>query len=374
MKKYNILILAIFLLLGLKGFAQNLEIPPTLGPGDSLRVIMKSGIYNYGILQNRTDMSLLVFIDNQKTATTLYTNRIAEVFVFKSAQKVIVTKSPSVQNREETFGVNVSDRGSSIATLRVGDEVEIRTRKGNYFKGVVDRNMVMRIDIRTKNNNIIAIPKDDILYLRIARDYGFGKIDEEKTLENSKAFTRYFFAPSAIKNKQGTFVYDNSYGLINSLSYSPTDFLSITGAAEFISTIIGEPIVMLSPHVGFNVGEKLYLGGGFIYGNTFNTESVSLNAFYGTITAGDNVRNFTINFGRGIERDAAYTLNISGYAKLNRNFALISENWIFDDSRLFGESIPLIGIGGRVFGPKVNFDFALINLVVPYLGFSYRFN
>lgn len=298
MKNIKFIILSTFLLFGLKNFAQKLEIPSNLSKGDSIRVIMKSGLYNYGILFDKSDTSLSLYLNNQIVPTKLYYNRVAEVYILTVPQKKVVYSN-------------------------------------------------------TKQKNKLA--------------------EQEQSQENAKAFSRYFFAPSAIKHKAGTFVYDNSYAFINSLSYSVTDNVSITAGGELISALMGQPIVLLSPHAGFKVSDNLHLGGGFVYLNRENVQSTSIKAFYGTVTLGNNAKNVSLNFGKGLDNDS-YTLNVSGYIKVKNNFALITENWFYSDNQLFDSEFPLIGLGGRVYGPKVNFDFALINIVIPYLGFSYKFN
>ena len=287
------------MLFGLKNFAQKLEIPSNLSKGDSILVIMKSGLYNYGILFDKSDTSLSLYLNNQIVPTKLLYNRVAEVYILTAAPQ----------------------------------------------KKVVYSN--------TKQKNKLA--------------------EQEKSQENAKVVSRYFFAPSAIKQKAGTFVYDNSYAFINSLSYSVTDNVSINAGGELISALMGQPIVLLSPHAGFKVSDNLHLGGGFVYLNRENVQSTSIKAFYGTVTLGNNVKNVSINFGKGLD-NASYSLNVSGYIKLKNNFALITENWFYSDNQIFDSEFPLIGFGGRVYGPKVNFDFALVNIVIPYLGFSYKFN
>jgi hypothetical protein len=298
MKNIKFIILFTFLLFGLKNFAQKLEIPSNLSKGDSIRVIMKSGLYNYGILFDKSDTSLSLYLNNQIVPTKLYYNRVAEVNILTAPQKKVVYSN-------------------------------------------------------TKQKNKFA--------------------EQEKSQENPKVVSRYFFAPSAIKQKAATFVYENSYAFINSLSYSVTDNVSITAGGELITALMGQPIVLLSPHAGFKVSDNLHLGGGFVYLNWENVQSTSIKAFYGTVTLGNNEKNISINFGKGLD-NASYTLNVSGYAKVKNNFALITENWFYSDNQLFDSEFPLIGFGGRVYGPKVNFDFALINIVIPYLGFSYKFN
>jgi hypothetical protein len=298
MKNIKFIILSTFLLFGLKNFAQKLEIPSNLSKGDSIRVIMKSGLYNYGILFDKSDTSLSLYLNNQIVPTKLLYNRVAEVYILTASPKRVVYSN-------------------------------------------------------TKQKNKLA--------------------EQEKSQDNAKVVSRYFFAPSAIKQKAGTFVYDNSYAFINSLSYSVTDNVSITAGGELISALMGQPIVLLSPHAGFKVSDNLHLGGGFVYLNRENVQSTSIKAFYGTVTLGNNVKNVSINFGKGLD-NASYSLNVSGYIKLKNNFALITENWFYSDNQIFDSEFPLIGFGGRVYGPKVNFDFALVNIVIPYLGFSYKFN
>lgn len=320
MKYLRLLALVCLMVFASASQAQLPEILSSLNRGDSLCVVTKSGVYNYGTFQAKTDSSIFVFVEKQSVATIFLVNRIAQILVFNA--------SPAPLNEKN---VPQSQRNAN--------------RQAN-----------------ARNTNQVN-----------AASFAAKLAAAEKAKENSAIFSRYFFAPSAIKHKKSVFVYENSYGFINSLSYSPTDFMSVTGGAELISTLIGSPIVMLSPHVGFPLGDQLYLGGGYFYGAMVDRNSSLVNAIYGTVTWGNNNKNVSVNLGKGINTGSSYTLNISGYLKLNKNIALISENWFFEDNEILGADIPLIGFGGRLFGEKVNFDFALVSLVFPYVGFSCKF-
>ena len=319
MKYLKLLALASLLLTATLSYGQVPDVISGLTRGDSVRIITKSGLYNYGIFQSKTDTSLLVFVENQKTSSLFYTNRIAEITVLSApAGKKKYASETGTGNKKKTEYSSANQQSSSSYAARIAAS--------------------------------------------------------EKAKENSAIFSRYLFAPSAIKHKKGTFVYDNSYGFINSLSYSASDYLSLTGGAELITSLMGQPILLFSPHIGVPVGDQLYLGGGYFYGAIVNTDNTIINALYGTLTWGNNNKNISVNLGSGINAGSSFSLNVSGYLKLNKNVALISENWFLESNEILDlEGIPLVGFGCRVFGEKVNFDFALINVVIPYVGFSYKF-
>ncbi|MCG9880989.1 MAG: hypothetical protein MH472_10370, partial [Bacteroidia bacterium] len=260
---------------------------------------------------------------------------------------------------------------SSTAKLRVGDNIEIRVRSGMIIKGVVTKNMVSSIKLKTEDSEL-TIPKSDIKQLVNLREL---KNDLEILNMNSNPessnFSRYFFAPSAIKNKSGTFVYDNSYLFVNSLTYSPTDFLSITGSAEIITLLAAQPMYMIAPHMGFKFADGFYIGGGFMHFNMIN-EDIKLNVLFGTVTVGDQNRNATLNIGRGTQANSDYSINLSGFLRVSKNFGIITENWFSPALNFIDEDVPLLGVGGRLMSKNVNFDFALITFI-PYIGFSVRF-
>lgn len=375
MIKLRTLLYVFFIILGQKLSAQEATKQLSCVSGDSIRVIMKSGLYNYGIFSSQTDSTLEMYIDNQKYTTLLNKDRIAETKIFSKAVPAIIDarKAPNTEPYKTISEPNnqslSSNRYTPIARIRVGDNIELKLKSGLIIKGIVTKNMVSSLIVKTKDNTL-TIPKQDIKHVVNLRE-----IDTEIELDtylNSEEsnFTRYFFAPSAIKLKQGMFTYDNSYLFANFLTYNPTDFLSVTAGTELITLLAGEPMYMIAPHAGFKVMDNLYIGGGFFHFNAV-LDNVKLNALFGTVTLGDQNKNATINIGKGLQANSTYTVNVSGFMRLSKNFGLITENWFSRDLEVL-EDLPLLGLGGRVISKSITFDFALVSFI-PYVGFSARF-
>ena len=198
--------------------------------------------------------------------------------------------------------------------------------------------------------------------------------------------TRYLFAPSAINLKKGDGYYQNTYLLLQSFNYGITDNFSIGGGFEFLTTlgVIGDtyfnPICFLTPKLGFQVQEKLYLGVGMLIGNIPGM-TYPLIMGYGLATYGDTEDNMTLGVGMGTSefttpKSPVFTL--SGMTRISKRMSLITENWILP----LDIYQPIFSYGIRFSGEQMSADFALINnaelsegfiLGIPYVDFVVKF-
>ena len=200
--------------------------------------------------------------------------------------------------------------------------------------------------------------------------------------ENPHA-TRYLFAPSARNLKKGEWYYQNAYLVLNSFNYGVTDYFSIGGGLEIISTLaFGRPLFFITPKVGFEVSEKLNLGGGIIYYSTDDNRRRHFGIGYGIATYGTSDRNLTAGVGWGYfygEFLNKPIVVLSGMSRVRRRWSLISENWI---AYIEGEYQGIFSYGVRFFGEKMAVDLAfLVNKDifealfpgVPYVDFVVKF-
>ncbi len=195
--------------------------------------------------------------------------------------------------------------------------------------------------------------------------------------------TRYFFAPSAINLEKGEGYYQNVYVILNMVNYGITDWLSIGGGFEFISTFSsltgeGSPIAFITPKVGFPVGEKVHLGAGFL-GGFFVEETAGM--FYGLGTYGSHDKNLSLGLGWGFvggEFQENPFITVSGMLRTGRKFSLVTENWFVPVDGYYG----IISYGGRFFGPKMSVDVGFLNnldiieflpIGIPYVDFVLKF-
>lgn len=203
----------------------------------------------------------------------------------------------------------------------------------------------------------------------------------EYWFENPNA-TRYLFGPSAFNLKKGEGYYQNTWLLLNSFNYGITDYFSIGGGIELISTFNGSPSFILTPKVGFRTGEKTALGGGVLLVNVGDFfDSNRLGIAYGVITRGTPNRNITAGVGWGFvdgEFSAKPIITFSGLTRVSKKVALLSENWIIPGDSYY----PLFSYGVRFFSEKLAVDLAFVNnpdiaseiiVGIPYVDFVVKF-
>jgi hypothetical protein len=221
--------------------------------------------------------------------------------------------------------------------------------------------------------------------------YNIKKISSEKFSIDKKGkywfpnpnTTRYFFAPSAINLEKGSGYYQNVYVLLNMFNYGITNWFSIGGGFEFITTFSsltggGSPIAFITPKVGFPVGEKVHLGAGFL-GGFFAEETAGM--FYGLGTYGSHDKNLSLGLGWGFvegEFQENPFITVSGMLRTGRKFSLVTENWFIPTEGYYA----VISYGGRFFGPKMSIDVGFLNnldiieflpIGIPYVDFVLKF-
>ncbi|HHS95280.1 MAG TPA: hypothetical protein ENJ45_01730, partial [Phaeodactylibacter sp.] len=109
--------------------------------------------------------------------------------------------------------------------------------------------------------------------------------------------TRYYFGPSGIPLGKREGYYQNLMLFGNFVNYGITDFLSIGGGFEFLSTVNGNPILFFTPKVGFNVAKKFHLGGGLMVLGVTDGGIGTLG--YGVATYGSSETNLSLGIGYG---------------------------------------------------------------------------
>jgi hypothetical protein len=245
--------------------------------------------------------------------------------------------------------------------------------------------------------NIIGFGKDELLLksqnmgklsIKIFKIKKIENIQLTKSKQGDYWFpnpnaTRYFFAPTAINLEKGTGYYQNAYVIINMVNYGVTDWFSVGGGFEFLSTVSslsggGTPIVFITPKVGFPVGKKLHLGAGFL-GGFFVEETAGI--LYGVGTYGTTDNNVTLGLGWGFVSQNFQEnpfITVSGMLRVGRKFGLVTENWLIPADGYYG----LLSYGCRIFGPKMSVDIGLLNngdiadiliIGLPYVDFVIKF-
>lgn len=255
---------------------------------------------------------------------------------------------------------------------------------------------VGRIIYRDANKIILqtpAIPRLEILIITVvsmkevkADNYRKGVYWFENPHTN-----RYYYSPSAMPLKKGEGYYQNTMLLLNSFNVGITDNISIGGGVELI-TLFGasnsngayDPIIFLTPKVGFKVDQSLHLGGGILYVNVPTGENGRRGSFgvtYGVATIGNTNHNLSGGIGWGFVESrfsSTPSLTLSGMTRVSKGIALMTENWFIPLDQYYG----IYSYGIRVLGEKTAFDIALVNnpeiaqvwsLGFPFLSYTVRF-
>lgn len=188
--------------------------------------------------------------------------------------------------------------------------------------------------------------------------------------------TRYFFGPSGIAIDKGKGYYQNVYVTFNFINYGISDYFSIGGGFEFISTISGYPIWFLTPKFGFDLSEKSHLGAGFIMMGLAGEGTATLG--YGVFTSGGSETNFSIGAGYGLldgELSKYPAIMFAGTTRTSKTIALLTENYIITDQS--GHTVYLGVHGIRIMTKKSSFDIGLLFIpqiadeipALPYVGY-----
>lgn len=203
--------------------------------------------------------------------------------------------------------------------------------------------------------------------------------------------TRYLFGPSAFNLKKGEGYYQNTLLSLNSFNVGITDYFSIGGALELISTFSAlqnpgdyGPIFFITPKFSFNVSKNFNAGGGLLFVGvpSFGSdERNDLGIVYGIGTVGTENNNITGGIGWGFVGgyfSSKPIITFSGTTRIGRKTALITENWIVPIDGYYG----IISYGVRFFGEKMSVDLAFVNssdiaevlaIGVPFVSFAVKF-
>ena len=281
--------------------------------------------------------------------------------------------SMNVQNVQAQVNVNelrVDSTKTYKITLLKGDE---------FIGSIISKNSV-NIVIRTSSIPRIEIPVANIKSIELV---------EKNSMRNGSYWfpnpnaTRYLISPTATNLKKGEGYYQNLYLFFNSVNYGITDYFSIGGGFELISTFSPDvtPIFMLTPKLGFELSEKSHAGGGLLFVGAAGEGSLGI--AYGLYTYGDSNSNFTTGLGWGfVDQDFSSkpVFTISGMHRVKRRLSLVSENWIIPDGD--DSYYTLISYGLRFFGETLSTDLGFINnadiaefliIGIPYVDFVVKF-
>ncbi|MCK4822692.1 hypothetical protein KA005_43415 [bacterium] len=298
------------------------------------------------------------------------------------------------------------------------------------ISGIIVDIQEKEIKMRTRYMGLITIPKKRILDIVVLQLDG--KQFSKYWMPNPHD-SRHFFAPTARSMPKGEGYFQDIYLVVVSANYGFTDYLTIGGGLSIIPGISAkEQGYFIYPKVGFDLTEKISIGGGFIYVNfpgyedNMIEDTITIPVVYNGQIIGDTTMlwvideestlyrsNAGIMFAVGTygNRENNITLGV-GYAylideflkhpiimvggmyRLSRRSALVTENWFmrswheadeWDDYTTGYYNTSIISYGIRFFGERMSIDLAFFQITgemgfdefifpgIPYLDFVVKF-
>jgi len=164
----------------------------------------------------------------------------------------------------------------------------------------------------------------------------------------------------------------------NGLDYGLTYYFILGGGFEMFSLLLGKPIFMITPKVGFPISKKVHIGAGILYLNMLNMNSNGISLAFGNITFGDANSNISINIGSNIGNQGSPIFTLNGFQRLSPKFGIMTENWVLTNNE---NGFDIYSFGGRIIGRKNLFDFGLLTnkeitqfmLGIPFLSYTLKF-
>ena len=177
---------------------------------------------------------------------------------------------------------------------------------------------------------------------------------------------RYLIMPNAIGMKKGEFQYKTSNLLYHSLHYGVTENVSFHAGGELYTAItLQQPAYHAGINVHLPITQTLHFGTHLSFANIYGDYKNIANG-YSYLTGGNRNMNFSLGYGYGypttagdLSKAISY-IPISMKVRMTKNFALITENWLFLNSEN-GFMDSSFSYGVRMLWDGYALDMAFIN-------------
>lgn len=286
------------------------------------------------------------------------------------------------------FGVVYSQERFTDIKFDTTNTYLIKLLNGTDYVGLYLNKDSVNIIIKPKLQGPIAIPLGSVKSII--------QLEESELVRRVYWFpnpnpTRYLFSSSAFNLKRGEGYYQNTFGWLSSVSIGISNNISVGGGVEVSSLfskegngLKGTPF-FLSSKAGFKVNHNFHISLGALYLKlpnyaTGNIEGIGLAVM--NATRGNANHHLTGGIGLLYERGYIFEypfFNVSGFTRVSRNVALLTENWIFTSYHDF-TGIYLYGV--RFFNEKLSADIAFMKnnryansylIGIPYIDFAIKF-
>ena len=253
----------------------------------------------------------------------------------------------------------------------------------DYFGPIISQNSD-KVVIRTKSLGEIGIPKYQI---KVFKPVKKEQIVNGDYWYNSPHNTRHFWSPNGYGLRRGEGYYQNTWVLLNQVTYGFTDNFSIGVGMipTFLFGASGFPF-WVTPKFSLPLQKDLVnLGVGVMYINAVGLgleNEGGAGVTYGVLTLGPRDRNMTLGLGYGFaggDWAKSPTLTLSGMLRATKKFSFLTENYLFS---IEGERSGIISVGGRYGGKNIAVDFGLFAPLIsgedfffalPWLGLNVPF-
>ncbi len=290
--------------------------------------------------------------------------------------------------------------------LCLGLSINIHAQK---IENINDTTKIYRVELNDGSiffGNILdrddekLIMKTSVISRLELRHRNIKRISEVKSTEFQKGkfwfsnphTSRYLYSPSGFNLKKGEGYYQNTNILLNSFNVGITDYITVGGGIELLSTFVplafGEfqPIFFLTSKAGVQLTDDLHIGAGALYLNVpyydYNqTSRAGSGIAYGIATYGNTDHHVTAGLGWGFiqsEFSEKPILTVSGTSRFSERFAFISENWFIPLDTYYA----IFSYGIRFISETIAIDLAFINnpeiaefivIGIPFVSFTVKF-
>jgi hypothetical protein len=259
------------------------------------------------------------------------------------------------QTKKTDKAKTTTENGKKLTRIRTTDENEYIGEKISEDKET--------IIIKTETLGEIKIKKSIIDKVE---EVSSDQLSEGKFLIENAHSSRYFWAPNGFGLKKGEGYYQNTWVLLNQVSYGFTDHFTVgvgTIPLFLFSSSAGVLPIWVTPKVQFEATKNVNVGLGVIYGGVIstnnNTNNFGAGIAYGVTTLGDRNRNLSIGVGYGFSGGTVSktpVFNLSGMYRVGKRMYLMTENWFITAG---GDGGGIFSLGGRYAAKSLAFDFGV---------------
>lgn len=194
--------------------------------------------------------------------------------------------------------------------------------------------------------------------------------------------TTYLYSPSAFMLGKGTVSFSQKELFFSSVGIGVSEHVDLYAGAAVPLWFMEEGLnVILGGKVGGEIAKPLSIALG-MQTLIIPAEGFALNLPYGSITVGDHDKHATFSisppFTVGADESGfgeLYWFSFCGILRLNKHFALVTENWLFQIEDF--ESPFICGLAGRILGKHLSTDIGLffyekMEFPIPWIDVTYH--